>query len=146
MRLWTIHPAYLDARGLVALWREALLAKAVLSGATRGYRHHPQLNRFRSTASPTAAINAYLRVIYDEATRRGYHFDGRKLGRPRTVSPLLATRGQLEFEWNHLLCKLRRRSPTHFRSVRAVARPRAHPLFRLRSGPVAEWERPHVGA
>jgi len=25
MRLWTLHPKYLDARGLVALWREGLL-------------------------------------------------------------------------------------------------------------------------
>jgi hypothetical protein len=38
---------YLDGRGLVALWREALLAQAVLRGRTRGYRH-PQLARFRS--------------------------------------------------------------------------------------------------
>jgi carboxyl-terminal processing protease len=29
MRLWSLHPKYLDAQGLVALWREALLAKAV---------------------------------------------------------------------------------------------------------------------
>jgi hypothetical protein len=36
MRLWTLHPKYLDARGLVALWREALLAQKVLRGATRG--------------------------------------------------------------------------------------------------------------
>ena len=27
MRLWTLHPKYLDAAGLVALWREALLAQ-----------------------------------------------------------------------------------------------------------------------
>ncbi|HEU5178767.1 MAG TPA: pyrimidine dimer DNA glycosylase/endonuclease V, partial [Burkholderiales bacterium] len=32
MRLWSLHPKYLDARGLVALWREALLAQAVLRG------------------------------------------------------------------------------------------------------------------
>ncbi|WP_338140756.1 pyrimidine dimer DNA glycosylase/endonuclease V [Candidatus Nitrotoga sp. 1052] len=28
MRLWTLHPCYLDSRGLVALWREALLAQS----------------------------------------------------------------------------------------------------------------------
>ena len=41
MRLWTLHPQYLDPRGLVALWREALLAQKVLLGRTRGYRAHP---------------------------------------------------------------------------------------------------------
>jgi hypothetical protein len=43
MRLWSLHPQYLDPQGLVALWREALLAQAVLRGKTRGYKHHPQL-------------------------------------------------------------------------------------------------------
>jgi len=48
MRLWSLHPAYLDARGLGALWREGLLAQAVLRGKTRGYRSHPQLERWRA--------------------------------------------------------------------------------------------------
>jgi hypothetical protein len=72
MRLWTLHPEDLDAAGLVALWREALLANAVLAGRTNGYRHHPQLERFREASHPVAAVNAYLRVVHAEATRRGY--------------------------------------------------------------------------
>jgi hypothetical protein len=47
MRIWSIHPKYLDIKGLVALWREALLAKHVLEGRTKGYRNHPQLDRFK---------------------------------------------------------------------------------------------------
>lgn len=46
MRLWTISFKYLDAKGLVALWREALLAKNVLAGLIKGYKNHPQLDRF----------------------------------------------------------------------------------------------------
>src|SRR5277367_3724614 len=79
MRLWTIHPQYLDPQGLVALWREALLARAVLRGQTRGYRHHPQLERFRAHASPRRAISAYLAAIHSEATERGYTFDKGKI-------------------------------------------------------------------
>jgi hypothetical protein len=30
MRIWSLHPKYLDSKGLVALWRESLLAKNVL--------------------------------------------------------------------------------------------------------------------
>jgi len=81
LRLWTVHPKYLDARGLVALWREALLAKRVLEGRTRGYRHHPQLTRFRAHPDPVAAIDAYLAGVYEEACRRGYRFDATRGGR-----------------------------------------------------------------
>ena len=38
MRLWSIHPKYLGTKGLVALWREALLAQKVLQGNTKGYK------------------------------------------------------------------------------------------------------------
>ena len=70
MRLWSLHPEYLDARGLVALWREALLARKVLSGGTRGYRSHPQLERFNALPDPVAAIDCYLRHIFEEAHLR----------------------------------------------------------------------------
>src|SRR5215469_13636323 len=72
MRLWTIHPKHLDAKGLVALWREALLAQKVLQGRTRGYRHHPQLFRFQATRNPAATIASYLAVVHEESVRRGY--------------------------------------------------------------------------
>src|SRR6476661_4584624 len=103
MRLWSLHPKYLDPQGLVALWREALLARAVLRGATRGYRHHPQLERFQAHASPRYAINAYLRGVYDEAASRGYVFDRTKVGPVRSTERIAVTRGQVEYEWEHLL-------------------------------------------
>lgn len=142
MRLWSLHPRYLDARGLVALWREALLAQAVIAGRTRGYRHHPQLERFRSHASPRAAIDAYLSLVHAEACERGYAFDRRKIGRVRRVAPLVVTSGQLAHEWKHLLGKLAVRDPALYRRWRAARRPACHPLFRRVRGPVASWERP----
>ena len=142
MRLWTIHPRYLDAPGLVALWREALLAKAVLCGKTQGYRHHPQLARFRAHASPRSAINAYLAAIHAEAEARGYAFDRRKVGPVRRVAPIPAARGQIEHEWRHLLRKLASRNrPLRGRLLR-LRRAGCHPLFRRVRGPVADWERP----
>jgi len=140
MRLWTLHPRHLDSRGLVALWREALLAKAVLQNRTRGYRSHPQLDRFRAYPRPVAAINRYLAEIHAEATRRGCRFDARKFRGPRAGGRITATRGQLAFEWRHLRRKLRVRAPALFRTTHG-ARPSAHPSFRLKAGPVADWER-----
>ena len=82
MRLWSIHPTYLDSRGLVALWREALLAQAVLRGLTAGYRAHPQLERFKRARDPVAAVGAYLRTVHDEAAVRGNRFDSSKIFKP----------------------------------------------------------------
>ena len=141
MRLWTLHPKYLDSQGLVAVWREALLAQKVLRGATRGYRHHPQLERFRASADSKAAIAAYLAGVLEEAKRRGYAFDGRKIGRRRLAGRLLATRGQLLYEWRHLKRKLRERSPDQYKAVRLVQSPVAHQLFRIVPGRVEAWER-----
>ena len=141
VRLWTLHPKYLDTRGLTALWREGLLARAVLGGATRGYRHHPQLERFRRQPRPVRAMNAYLRAVLLEAQARGYRFDGTKLGPGDRGIAMRATRGQLSFEWQHLLRKLRSRSPELYRLRRRVDRVEPHPLFRIVAGSAESWER-----
>lgn len=141
MRLWTLHPKYLDPRGLVALWREALLAQAVLKGETVGYRHHPQLLRFKSHPYPLGAIAVYLHAVYEEALARGYRFDETKIGRRRTKVNLVESRGQLAYEWGHLQAKLRARSPECLRRWKNVPAPEQHPLFRLISGSVRDWEK-----
>lgn len=141
MRLWTLHPKYLDPPGLVALWREALLARAVLRGETRGYRQHPQLQRFRAHATPLLAINTYLSAIHAESVVRDYSFDHSKIGPVRSVAAIDATTGQLAHEWQHLLQKLASRNPVLHEQWHALARQECHPLFRLRKGPVEPWER-----
>jgi hypothetical protein len=141
MRLWSLHPRYLDCRGLVAVWREALLAREVLRGNTRGYRHHPQLDRFRAHSATLSAIALYLQSIYDEAVARGYAFDRRKLCPCRRRVTIPVSRGQLQYEWSHLLQKLRRRSSPVWRKWARIPMPEVHPLFRVRAGPVAAWER-----
>ena len=147
MRLWSLHPRYLDPQGLVALWREALLARAVLRGQTRGYRHHPQLERFLAHPQPRLAINAYLAAVHDEATGRGYRFNRAKVGPVRSVRPIPAGSGQLAHEWKHLRHKLALRSPDTLARWADLDMPACHPLFRRRPGPVASWERaPDQGA
>ena len=141
MRLWSLHPKYLDPQGLVALWREALLAKAVLRGETRGYTHHPQLDRFKAHAQPRLAINSYLAAVHAEATSRGYAFDRTKLGPVRVVQPIAVSSGQLAHEWAHLQRKLAIRSPAVLARWSDLASPVCHPLFRRRPGPLASWER-----
>jgi hypothetical protein len=141
MRLWSLHPRYLDRQGLTAGWREALLAQAVLAGRTKGYTAHPQLLRFRGVADPRAVVGDYLAGVADEADRRGYRYDRAKIER-RSDRPLTldVTRGQLDHEWLHLLLKLERRSPDWLRTLRSVQSPEPHPLFRVVPGPIEPWE------
>lgn len=141
MRLWSLHSRYLDPRGLVALWREALLAQAVLRGETRGYRSHPQLDRFKNHSAPLAAISLYLAAIHAEAGMRGYAFDKSKIKPTRKTVTLTVTSGQLAYEWAHLLAKLKERNPALYRKWRATEAPGAHPMFKVRAGEVEPWER-----
>jgi len=140
MRLWTLHPRYLDPKGLVALWREALLAQKVLAGATKAYRHHPQLARFQEQADPRDTIAAFLVGIADEAKSRGYHFDLSKISEPRFSGHIPETSGQLLYEWGHLRAKLRARAPQIERQLRSITIPEPHPLFRIVEGKVRDWE------
>jgi hypothetical protein len=142
MRLWSLHPAQLDVKGLVAVWREGLLAQKVLRGKTRGYTRHPQLDRFRDLEDPVSAVGAYLSAIFREARRRGYSFNQRRIVRyaSRIRARVPVTRGQLRYEWEHLLAKLRVRDWSRYQALRGKP-PKVHPLFRVVAGPVAAWER-----
>ena len=141
MRLWTLHPKYLDPKGLAALWREGLLAQAVLRGQTKGYTRHPQLVRFRETQTPVRCVAEYLRVIQQEAKLRGYRFDSSKIARGGRVESIVATNGQLQFEWHHFLRKLRQRNPQWFERLKSVQRVYPHPLFKIIPGGVEDWEK-----
>ena len=139
MRLWFLHPSPLDRMGLLALWREGLLAQKVLLGRTKGYRFHPQLDRFRASNDPVAAISTYLWGVSKEADARGYAFDTSKIALGLSPISLFVTRGQLEFEWKHLRRKLSVRDPAKHRSLTA-ARLRSHPMLRVIPGNIEPWE------
>jgi hypothetical protein len=141
VRIWSLHPKHLDRAALVACWRETLLAQAVLAGRTRGYRNHPQLERFREQPDPLAAVGAYLVGIADEADARGYRFDRSRVLSPSAPTASIAvTDGQLAREWAHLGAKLQARSPADADRWRA-AEPAPHPLFHVVAGDIASWER-----
>ena len=141
MRLWSLHPKYLDPRGLVALWREALLAQAVLHGETHGYRSHPQLDRFKNHPAPLSTISLYLETIHAEAVMRGYHFDKNKIRPVHQQVNLTVTSGQIAYEWTHLMNKLKSRNPALHQKWQSIKTPEIHPMFAICSGEVESWER-----
>lgn len=139
MRLWSIHPNYLDAAGLVALWRESLLAQKALKGETRGYQNHPQLKRFKNHPYPQRAIANYLMEVWGEAKRRGYDFDSGKIGGGiGIVDRIPVTQGQLRYEFGLLCEKLKRRDPRRYQELLSVRGIESHPLFEVVEGEVGE--------
>lgn len=141
MRLWSIHPQYLDAKGLVALWREGLLAKKVLENKTKGYRNHPQLDRFKESGKALFYIKIYLHEVCDEAEKRGYCFDRTKLGKRNSIDVQLSVNsGQVKYEWEHLMRKLKVRSPHLFKEFCELKKTKIHPLFKRKKGEIESWE------
>ncbi|SMD34552.1 hypothetical protein SAMN04488029_2070 [Reichenbachiella faecimaris] len=140
MRIWSIHPRYLDAKGLVALWRETLLAKHVLEGKTKGYKNHPQLIRFKALEDPLAGINLYLKHVFDEACQRGYNFDSTKFSNQIGLKQISVTTGQMTFEKEHLLRKLEIRDMIKFNEYKVVSIFDQHPIFKIVEGDIEPWE------
>jgi hypothetical protein len=141
MRIWSIHPEHIDTKGLVALWRETLLAKHVLEGKTKGYKNHPQLTRFKQCENPVECINQYLSIVYFEAVKRGYNFDKHKIDWNFTPAQLTVTKGQLEYETLHLLKKLKTRDIGKYNALTSTNTVHVHPLFKLIDGSVEAWEK-----
>lgn len=141
MRIWSIHPKYLDTKGLVSLWRETLLAKNVLEGKTKGYKNHPQLMRFKKTDNPLQSINQYLAAVYQISQIRRYRFNKDKFNIYRELVTLTVTRRQIEYETQHLLKKLKTRDAERYHRLLKETSIEPHPLFKIIDGEIEEWEK-----
>jgi hypothetical protein len=143
MRLWTLHPEFLDAKGLVALWREGLLAQKVLRGETKGYKNHPQLNRFKAQNDPATVVCHYLYFVCQEAWRREYNFDINKISQGMKIKDgfqIPVQYGQVEYEMQHLLDKLKVRDRNKYEQVKDIEF-KVNPIFFIVNGGVEEWEK-----
>jgi len=140
MRLWSLHPKYLDSKGLVALWREALLAKKVLEGKTKGYKNHPQLIRFKEFKDPLKAINSYLYYVFKEAEKRNYNFNKKKISIKKPLSKIISvTDKQVKYEFQHLYKKLKKRNKNL--KIEKIKKIEINPIFYLVKGEIESWEK-----
>ncbi|MFC1653255.1 pyrimidine dimer DNA glycosylase/endonuclease V [Patescibacteria group bacterium] len=140
MRLWSLHPRYLDTKGLLAVWREGLLAKNVIEGKTKGYTKHPQLIRFKSHSSPKNAINYYLHQIFLESINRSYKFDKSKLIYIDKISKIKVTTKQVDYELKHLKNKLKLRDSSGYKKLQTIEEIKLNPLFTIIPGEIESWE------
>lgn len=141
MRIWSIHPKYLDNIGLIACWRETLLAKHVLLNLTKGYKNHPQLLRFKNSSSAIDYINFYLNELYIEAKNRNYNFDKSKIGEfKNNLEKINITNKQVEYEFEHLLSKLKIRSKERYEEIKNIKNIEINNLFKIIPGEIESWE------
>ncbi|MBN1645161.1 hypothetical protein JW851_03960 [Candidatus Woesearchaeota archaeon] len=141
MRLWSIHPKYLDVKGLSGLWRESLLAKKILKGETESHKNHPQLNRFKVLKKPLPAINSYLLYIYKESCDRGYCFNKKNISKPFRKSKLSIKKGQILYEFNLLKKRLKIRAKDKYKELLKIKRIEPNPLFKIIKGSTEDWEK-----
>lgn len=140
MRLWTLSPKYLDTKGLVALWREGLLAKHVLEGKTVGYRNYPQLNRFKAQQESLPLINNYLFEVWQEALNRKYNFDRNKIEPVELDLHIPVTTGQINYELEHLKRKLTQRDQQKLAEIGSIEVPEIFTIFAPTDGDIEPWE------
>ncbi len=163
MRLWSIHPQYLDRQGLIACWREGLGAVKALEawcrGKACGYQNHPQLLRFKEAVRPVELLVVYMQEIRLEGVARGYKLDEERLylalGREETVtvadiSPQIpVTAGQITYEAGYLLpTKMQqRKSGIEQQRYELLAedfrkqKVKLSPVFSVIDGSVEDWEK-----
>jgi hypothetical protein len=113
----------------------------VLKGETKGYKNHPQLERFKQQENPIAALDAYLLGIWEEATQRNYVFNREKIGPHFSTGKITVTSGQLHYEFEHLKTKLMTRDMERYQKIAEISTPRPHPIFRVMDGDIEAWER-----
>lgn len=142
MRIWSLHPSYLDWMGLGAQWREALLAQKVTEGKTKGWKNHPQLDRFKYHPKPMEAVGYYLKGIHDESLTRRYKYNYSKILYPDSVVDLInLSQDQLQYEFDLLQERLKKRTPEKYEENRGIKELRAHSLFKVIPGLPEKWEK-----
>jgi len=141
MRLWSLHPKYLDCKGILALWRESLLAKKVLEGKTKKYKNHPQLERFKKQKKPIRYINTYLYYISKEADKRCYKFNKKLIGKKFTKNKIKVNNKQIKYELNHLKNKLKKRDQLKYKELIKIKKIQINPIFIIKKGPIESWEK-----
>lgn len=144
MRLWSFHPKYLDQKGICGLWKEALLAQKCLNflgnGLQMGYQNHSQLIRFKSKRVPERLVSLYLHWVWLESRKRKYNFNRELINDVILGRKLAVTSGQLIYEWEFYLSKIKTRSPETYYKFSDIKQPDLHPIFYLIDGGIESWE------
>lgn len=132
MRLWSIHPKYLDKHALIALWREGLLAQKALSGKGLVDEANVQLVRFKKSANPVRAIGSYLSFVASEGAKQGCKLNHERILQPNFEAKFMTTDvAQMELEVEQLKARMKTRNKDKFKLLTDVHKFEANPVFTL---------------
>lgn len=81
-----------------------------------------------------------MSIVFEEAEERAYNFDKSKIRWKFDPVILTVTKGQLEYERNHFLEKLKVRAPQLYQKQKTIREFDAHPLFNPVEGGIEDWE------
>jgi hypothetical protein len=79
--------------------------------------------------------------LHEESENRGYSFNKSKIGAARKPISISVTNGQMNYEWQHLMAKLKQRSPAVYEKWYKCKTIEPHPLFTVYAGEIEEWEK-----
>ena len=115
----------------------------MLAGLTKGYKNHPQLDRFYAHENALEAVNAYLAEVYAEGRARGYKFDAAKVGEfdERNLAKIAVSRGQIEYEFAFLQKKLKSRDVKAYERNLSVKNIEIAGVFEEVAGGIEPWEK-----
>lgn len=148
MRLWSLHPSFLDRQGLLGQWREAIQAKNALLNPDHPSNiwHARQLQRFKESPAPMRNIAIFLHVVADEMILRGYHPNVSLIPYyPEKIPHYISvTSGQVDYEIKFLQAKLEKRNPTFLPrlwNIRLLMFNQLNPVFKEVGGDIEPWEK-----
>ena len=144
MRIWSLHPQYLDQKGLGGQWEEGIIAQNTLFFQEGKYLNYPVLHRVKAHQEPVAWIGMYLNEILKEANvNRGYNYNDQLIKQLKPTLPMPVTRGQLYYEWTLLQGRLQKRDPVKMSLNDGVDinNIKANPMFYVIDGDIEDWER-----
>lgn len=130
MSLWSVHPRYLDNKGLISAWNRGLQLQKQLSTEPARNTGNSQLIMFSRQEKPLHAIGSYLSFIASEGCRRGYKFTHEKILYPNFDEELLPIDSeQLRSENQMLQNRLKTRDKNRYQQLSSQSWPETHPLF-----------------
>jgi hypothetical protein len=83
----------------------------------------------------------YLKFVWEEAVNRNYNFDASKFDSKAEHCNIRVSTGQISFEKEHLLNKLKIRDRTKYELLHQQKEIELHPLFTIYPGEIELWER-----
>lgn len=154
MRLWTIHPKYLDGKRLTSQWKEGIQMMHIWKeigenpepAKRLGYVSHPQVRRLSNLLVADSGLislllHQHLTAVHEESVQRSYSFNKKLIDdlAPdcKNAPKVYVTMGQVAYEFALMATKNNEWS----QKVAIDPYMLCNPIFQVVSGSIESWEK-----